>query len=376
MLGPYIANNDGSVNYVGNNVFPALKNIHKINVSTSELENRVKSLHNNSYWSAISKINNTLNTATINYFNDIGALFTPLPMITRMISSPGAVYGKEAINYTTDTCPITLEWFNLPSKAFLAESSQIYLELALLQSGVEHVFANYNSFRKEQSDSTHLSEFHHIEYEGHVNQQQNQEILSGFYQKCIFELLTNNAKDLSVFLSDKKLKDLEIESKRKIPEIKFVDAIKELYLQTKNDKYLKNSLQDFGSWEETMLTQIIGGTVFVTEMPLLEVPFYHAIKKGIEPQVANNADLIGSGYREIAGSGQRIESYTELKQKAKIFNLPKTDYEPYLQSRQFSDFKGSSGFGVGWERLLQLLLETPFIYSAALFPRVDSTLKP
>ncbi|HOF44502.1 MAG TPA: hypothetical protein PK255_03760 [Candidatus Pacearchaeota archaeon] len=27
----------------------------------------------------------------------------------------------------------------------------------------------YNSFRKERADATHLSEFHHIEFEGKVN---------------------------------------------------------------------------------------------------------------------------------------------------------------------------------------------------------------
>jgi len=376
MLGPYLANSDGTVSYKGNKIFSKVENVHKIPVSKDELEQRVFSIHKNNYWSNISRINNTINTSATNYFNELGALFTPLPMITRLISSPGAVYGKEAINYTTDTCPITLEWFDLPSKAFLAESSQIYLEFALLQSGVDHVFANYNSFRKEPSDSTHLSEFHHIEYEGHVNQKQNQKILSDFYRRCIADLLKNNETDLAIFLSGEKLRELEIESGKEIQEIKFTDAMKELYMQTKNDKYLKNSLQEFGSWEETMLTQIVGGTVFVTEMPLLEVPFYHAMKEGITPAVANNADLIGAGYREMAGSGQRIKSLKELKEKAVIFNLPKSDYEPYLQSRQFPDFKETSGFGLGWERFIQMVLETPFIHSASLFPRVHNTLKP
>ena len=51
-------------------------------------------------------------------------------------------------------------------------------------------------------------------------------------------------------------------------------------------------------------------------------------------------------------------------------------YRPYLQSRQFEDYEETSGFGLGWERLLQGLLEMPFIYSISHFPRVDKTLKP
>jgi aspartyl/asparaginyl-tRNA synthetase len=50
----------------------------------------------------------------------------------------------------------------------MAESSQFYLELTLLIQGVNQVFSIYNSFRKETSDPTHLSEFQHIEYEGKV----------------------------------------------------------------------------------------------------------------------------------------------------------------------------------------------------------------
>jgi len=50
----------------------------------------------------------------------------------------------------------------------MAESSQFYLELILLIQKSEHVFSVYNSFRKEPSDATHLSEFQHIEYEGKV----------------------------------------------------------------------------------------------------------------------------------------------------------------------------------------------------------------
>ncbi|MDO8656116.1 MAG: amino acid--tRNA ligase-related protein, partial [Nanoarchaeota archaeon] len=87
-------------------------------------------------------------------------------------------------------------------------------------------------------------------------------------------------------------------------------------------------------------------------------------------------DFIWPGYREIIGSGHRVRSTVELEEKAKIFNLPREDYEPYLQTRRLPGYKETSGFGLGWERLVQGLLEMPFIWSAAQFPRVDKTLKP
>ena len=114
----------------------------------------------------------------------------------------------------------------------------------------------------------------------------------------------------------------------------------------------------------------------IREFPLLEVPFYHAMVDGKNPRVADNSDIIWPGYRETIGSGHRVRSEKELEEKSEIFNLPKEDYEPYLQTRRLSKYKNTSGFGLGWERLLQGILEMPFIWSAMQFPRVDGTLKP
>ena len=116
--------------------------------------------------------------------------------------------------------------------------------------------------------------------------------------------------------------------------------------------------------------------VLIREFPLLEVPFYHAMLDGKIPKVADNSDIIWPGYKETIGSGHRVRSEKELREKSEIFNLPKEDYKPYLQTRKLNNYKETSGFGLGWERMLHGLLEMPFIWSANQFPRVDGTLKP
>ncbi|MEM2956564.1 MAG: amino acid--tRNA ligase-related protein [Candidatus Pacearchaeota archaeon] len=174
MLGPYCANKDKTMSYRGNKIFRPIKNVLEFDVPIDEIKNRVGSLKNNDMWFHLSKINHSINKSANNFFDKQGALFVNLPLTTRMISSPGAVYGKYKLNYTTDTCPITLKWFDLPKKVFLSESSQIYLELALLQKNIDKVYSIYNSFRKERADATHLSEFHHIEFEGKINQEEKE----------------------------------------------------------------------------------------------------------------------------------------------------------------------------------------------------------
>ena len=378
MLGPYTANKNRTISFKGNKIFKPIEDINSINVPLKEFEKRVEQFDSNEMWKHIARINHQINSSTNLYFEEIGALFTALPLTTRMISSPGAVYGKEAINYTTDTCPITFKWFNLQNEAFLSESSQIYLELSLIQKEIDKVYSIYNSFRKEKADATHLSEFHHIEFEGKVNQKENEKIALGLIKKIISDLLEKNKKDLLYFLTDDKLRELEELSKNifEIPRITFRGVLDLLYKETGDEMYKEFSLKNFGAWEEVKITEILRSMVIITEFPLLEVPFYHAIVDGKEPEVANNADFIWSGYREIFGSGHRVRSEKELNEKAEIFNLPKEDYEPYLQTRRLKNYKETSGFGLGWERFLQGLLEMPFIWSASQFPRVDGGLRP
>jgi len=378
MKGPYVANENRTISYVGNKIFPKLENITTAEYPTEEFERRTEHLKNNPMWSKIAKINHRINMSSNQFFDERNALFTALPLTTRMISSPGAVYGAKTIDYTTDTCPITLKWFDQPKEAFLSESSQIYLELALLQRDVKEVYSIYNSFRKEKADATHLSEFHHIEFEGQITQKENELVALNLIGRLINDLLKKNEEDLAYFLEDDKLKELDALSQNitKVPKITFQEAMNVLYSETKNEKYKEFSLKNFNSWEEIKLTNVMDSLVVVKEFPLLEVPFYHAIMPGSNPSVANNSDIIWQGYREIAGSGGRIDSISELEAKAKIFNLPRDDYKPYFQSRVLPNHKSSAGFGLGWERLLQGILETPYIWSACQFPRGHTSLKP
>ncbi|MBU2638178.1 MAG: asparagine--tRNA ligase [Nanoarchaeota archaeon] len=379
MKGPYHANPDKTVSFVGNKIFKDIADVGAGKFPADEACKRVKSLKNDPAWGAIARINHRINISANNYFDAIGALFTALPLTTRMISSPGAVYGKEAISYTTDTCPIKIDWFDLPHKAFLSESSQIYLEMALMQEGVNHVYSIYNSFRKEPGDSTHLSEFHHIEYEGKINQEENEKAAWLLVQNMISAILGNNLKDLSYFLSRQDIAALEeiAAGKGKLEKISFKEALNMLYQDTGDTRYNKFTLENcFGAWEEIRLTEIVGSVVAIKEFPLLEVPFYHAAVKGKTPKVADNADFIWPGYREFIGSGQRVKSKAELEEKARIFQLPKDDYQPYIQTRELPGYAPTSRFGLGWERFLQGLLKMPYIWSACQFPRVDTTLKP
>lgn len=346
--------------------------IEKDVIKTELLNNRINRVKNEKMFYHLSKIDNAIFMSTVQYFHSLNAQWLNLPLTTLMISSPGEVYAWQTLDYTTDTLPVELpNWFDGSKRIFLSESSQFYLELWLLIKNIDQVFSIYNSFRKEKSDATHLSEFQHIEYEWKVDLEWNIKVFMWLFEHIFNHIIKNNKEDLLFFISEeelnKKIQFVKNETKR----ITFREALDLLYKDTNNEKYKEFSLKNFGSWEEVRLTEILEANVIVTEFPMLQIPFYHAIaeKEVNWVPVAKNADFILYGFRETIWAWERIKDKNVLLKKAEIFNLPENDYLPYLQTRDFEDYVTTSGFGLGWQRLVQWLTNQPYIYEATIFPR-------
>lgn len=359
------------IQFMGNKLFPS-QIIKKGTIEKSLLENRIDRIVNEKIFSHLHNLDNSVFFATIEYFKKIWAKWTNLPLTTLMISSPWEVYAWQTLDYTTDTLPIEIQnRFWTGKRIFLAESSQFYLELTLLMEHTEHVFSIYNSFRKEPSDLTHLSEFQHIEYEWKVWFEKNINIFMGLFEYIMQYIFDNNMDDLRVFLDEQQIKEKQDIIKKWPIRIKFTDALNLLYNETKDDKYKEFTMKNFWSWEEIKLTELLWWNVIVENFPMLQIPFYHAIaeEKVNGVPVARNADFILYGYRETIGSWERIVDKETLLKKADIFNLPKADYLPYVISRDFATYKQTSWFGMGWQRLMQWITNQPYIYEATIIPR-------
>lgn len=371
-MGPYRAEPGGVISYLGNKIYPPIKDVTRVSWPQRDLAKRVWSIYQDKKWYHLHKIDASIFTATTQFFQKIGADWVNLPLTTMMISSPGEVYAGQKLDYTTDALPMEIpHWFDSGRRVFLSESSQFYLELRLIIDHLDKVFSIYNSFRKEKADITHLSEFQHIEFEGHVDFEDNIEIFTNLIDHILKSLLRNNEQDLSFFLKKKELSELSQSIKKKIYKVSFNEVLETLFKETKDEKYKEFSMKNFKAWEEILLTQIYNGHILISNFPMLQIPFYHEIAKtkvnGIP--VAENADLILQGYRETVGSGVRVAEPEVLEEKAKIFNLPVKDYKPYLETRRLKKYKPSAGFGLGWQRFTQWLLKLPYIWETTLTPR-------
>lgn len=364
--------------YVGNNINHPCE-IDPKDFNESCLSNRVSRIHNENMFSHIANIDNWIFAATVLYFQKIWAKWANVPLTTLMISSPWEVYAGQVLDYTTDTLPIEIpEWFGNKRRIFLAESSQFYLELQLLIKWLDQVFSIYNSFRKEKSDATHLSEFQHIEYEGKIDLEQNINIFIELFNYIWFYLVEHNKNDILFFISEEELLFKNDLVKKWPIRLSFDEALDILYNATNNEKYKEFSLEYFGTWEEVKLTEILWGNVIVEKFPMLQIPFYHAISSEEINWVplAKNADFILHWFRETIGAWERIKDKEALIKKADIFNLPKEDYLPYITSRDYDDYTVTSWFGLWWQRLTQWITNQPYIYESTVFARTHLTPNP
>jgi len=381
-MGPYEAKKIGNrkvVSYVGNKIFPKIDDVTLKEFNQQTVEAHFYELGKSDYFYHLHKIDSGIFLACVEYFKRIGAEWCNLPLTTLMISSPGEVYAGKNLDYTTDALPVKLKWFDNQREIFLSESSQFYLELQLVVEKIDRVFSIYNSFRKEKTDYCHLSEFQHVEFEGKIKLDENVKIAKDLLKYVTDYLLKNNRDNLSFFLEDNDLVAMKTAmADSSFKEMTLKEALALLYKDTGDEEYKEFSLKNFGSWEEVRVTNIAGANVILKEFPMLEIPFYHNELKKDENGVTltQNADIILNGFRETIGAGQRIKDIEILKNKAKVFNLPLDDYEPYLKMRELENYQETSGFGMGWQRYVQWLLKLPYIWEATYVPRSHLIPKP
>ena len=157
--------------------------------------------------------------------------------------------------------------------------------------------------------------------------------------------------------------------------ITYTDAFELLRTSKANKKNkfqfpIKNWGVDFQSEHERFLVEKeFNNPVIITDYPKDIKAFYMRLND--DQKTVRAMDVLFPGIGEIIGGSQREERLSELKKRMREMSIDEKDLWWYLETRKFGTVP-HSGFGLGFERLIQFLTGMTNIRDVIPFPRYPS----
>ena len=303
---------------------------------------------------AIMRIRHEVIDAARDFFNSRGFVLSDTPIFT-----PSACEG------TTTLFPVP--YFD-DQRAYLTQSGQLYLEATAMALG--RVYSFGPTFRAEKSKTRrHLTEFWMVEPEmAYATLDDIVALAEGLVVAVVNRVLDRRRRELAALERD--TAGLE-RVQTPFPRITYDEAAALL-----KDKGLPFEWGgDFGSPDETALSDAFDRPVVVTGYPSAIKAFYFKPHPD-RPEISLSVDVLApEGYGEIIGGGQRLDDYDLLLQRIEEHQLPRQDFEWYLDLRRYGSVP-HGGFGMGIERVVSWICGLEHLREAIPFPRMLNRLTP
>lgn len=305
----------------------------------------------NPWYAMLVELQTSFDHLTHQFWRTAGAKSLHLPVTTGSISSP--------MGAGSDSKPVEVTLSG--ARTYLADSMQFMLEFGcrLADSDCYYVMP---SFRGEDTDARHLSEFFHSEAE-----------LIGDLDRTI-----DTVERYLVHLAQGMLEeqgDLILRAAGTTAHVESLAAggcFERLTFDEAERVLGGEGINDHGDWRdlsnaaEQRLLEVVGPFTWVTHWDHLSVPFYQAYADD-DRRSALNADLL-LGIGETVGAGQRHESADQVLAALEHHEVAPESYEWYCQMRE-SALLQTSGFGLGVERFFLWLTRHTDIRDMQILPR-------
>ncbi|MGK0308027.1 MAG: asparaginyl-tRNA synthetase, partial [Urechidicola sp.] len=270
----------------------------------------------------------------------------------------------------------------------LTVSGQLEAETYAMALG--KVFTFGPTFRAENSNTTrHLAEFWMVEPEvAFMDLDGNMDLGEDFIKAVINDVLANCKDDIE-FLEERLLQEekskpaIERSEMPLIDKLKFVtennfmrvsytEAIEILRNSKPNKKKkFKFPINEWGADLQSEHERFLVEKHFKCPVILFDYPadikaFYMRLND--DGKTVRAMDILFPGIGEIAGGAQREERLDVLKDKIKALDIDEEELWWYLDTRKFGTAV-HSGFGLGFERLVQFVTGMGNIRDVIPFPR-------
>lgn len=342
---------------------------------------------------AVFRVRHALAFAVHKYFNDKGFFYIHTPIITASdAEGAGEMFKVTTIDFKnppmTEDGRIDYHEDFFERATNLTVSGQLEGELAAMALAEIYTFGP--TFRAENSNTTrHLAEFWMIEPEMAFYDAEDNADLAEHFLKYIIKYALDNCKEDLEFL-DKRIQDEEkgkpadqrsemglIEKLNFVVENEFIripytEAIEILRNSKPNKKKKFKYLID--AWgadlqsehERYLVEKHFKKPVILTDYPKDIKSFY--MRQNDDGKTVAAMDILFPGIGEIVGGSQREERMDLLTKRMEELNIPQDEMWWYLDTRRFGGTP-HSGFGLGFERMVQFVTGMGNIRDVIPFPR-------
>lgn len=327
---------------------------------------------------AVARVRNRLCRSIHDFFQEEGFLYIHTPIITAS-DCEGAgerfrvtTLDLEHLANQSDPLDDSLDFFDRPS--YLTVSGQLAAESFATALGKVYTFGP--TFRAENSNtSRHLAEFWMVEPEmAFFELEDDMDLAERFLKRLCREAREHCAEDLQFFhqrVDDTVLDTLEMIIQRPFARLTYTEAIEILAASGTRFEFPVAWGNDLQSEHERYLTeQHFQAPVIVCDYPRSIKPFYMRLND--DRQTVRAMDVLAPKVGEIIGGSQREERLEVLVTNLQEQGLNPEDYWWYLDLRRFGTVP-HAGFGLGLERMVQLVTGMANIRDVIPFPRTPGS---
>jgi nondiscriminating aspartyl-tRNA synthetase len=252
-------------------------------------------------------------------------------------------------------------------KAFLSQSQQLYKQM-MLAAGFEKVFEIGPTFRAEKSHTTrHMTEFTHFDFEmAYIDDEDDVlKVMERMFMH-VMKQVEEKCKEEIALLGIK----LDIPT-LPFPRVPYKECIELLNANGSKAKFG----EDIGSEDERILGKLVqkkykNSAYFLTKWPT-KVRAFYIMNEG---ELCRGFDFMYRGL-ELSSGGQREHRYEVLKQQIAKNGMNPDNFEFYLDAFKYG-IPTHGGFGIGVDRMVQMICQLENIREAVLFPRDPERIQP